>query len=180
LDGGIGNDQLAGGLNDDVLKGAAGDDHLDGGEGNDDLDGGADNDVLLGGAGNDMLKGGAGNDVITGGAGNDTLTGGAGNDQFVFNSIGDGIDTITDFKASGVSEDQFVMSASMFQNFTGDDAFDLVGSGYLRAVFSNGTTQIQVDADGGGDSFVTMAMLTGNISNGVLADHVVIHQDPVA
>lgn len=180
LDGGIGNDQLFGGLNDDVLKGAAGDDHLDGGEGNDDLDGGADKDVLLGGTGNDVLKGGAGNDVITGGAGNDTLTGGAGNDQFVFGSVGDGIDTITDFKMSGASEDQIVMSASMFQNFTGDDAFDLVGSGYMRALFGNGTTEIQIDVDGGGDSFVTLAMLTGNISNGVLADHVVIHQDPVA
>jgi Ca2+-binding RTX toxin-like protein len=180
LDGGAGNDQLSGGLNDDVLKGAAGEDHLDGGEGNDDLDGGADNDTLLGGAGNDILKGGAGNDTITGGAGNDTLTGGAGNDLFVFDSIGDGIDTITDFKMSGTSEDQFVLSGSMFQNFSGDDAFDLIGSGYLRAVSSNGTTQIQIDADGGGDSFVTLAMLTGNMSNGMLADHVVIHQDPIA
>ncbi|WP_245283764.1 calcium-binding protein [Bradyrhizobium sp. URHD0069] len=180
LDGGADNDLLFGGLNNDILKGAAGNDHLDGGDGCDDLDGGADNDVLLGGAGNDVLKGGAGNDVITGNAGNDTLTGGAGNDQFVFGSIADGIDTITDFKMSGASENRFVISASTFQNFTGDDAFDLVGSGYLRALFGNGTTQIQIDVDGGGDSFVTMAMLTGNMSNGVLADHVVIHQDPVA
>ena len=171
---------LTGNAGDDTLKGGAGNDTLDGGAGIDNLDGGADNDTLLGGAGDDILKGGAGNDGITGGAGSDALTGGAGNDVFMFDSVSDGIDTITDFKTSGASEDQFALSASMFQNFSGDDAFDLIGSGFLRAVSENGTTQIQVDVDGGGDSFVTMAMLIGNMSNGVLADHVVIHQDPIA
>ncbi|ARQ03100.1 hypothetical protein CAK95_21020 [Pseudorhodoplanes sinuspersici] len=180
LNGGEGNDQLFGGAGDDVLKGAAGDDHLDGGDGDDELDGGADNDTLLGGAGDDIIKGGAGNDIIIGGAGSDTLTGGAGNDLFVFNSLTDGIDTITDFKVSGASEDRISLAASMFQNFSGDDAFDLIGSGFLRAISSNGTTQIQIDVDGGGDAFVTLATLTGNISNGVLADHVIVHQDPIA
>ena len=180
LNGGVGDDLLLGGAGDDILKGAAGNDHLEGGDGNDDLDGGADNDTLLGGAGDDIIKGGAGNDIITGGAGHDTLTGGAGNDLFVFKSISDGIDTITDFKTSGASEDQIALSASMFQNFSGDDAFDLIGGGFLRAVSSNGTTQIQVDVDGGGDSFVTLALVNGNLSNGVLADHVIVQQDPVA
>ena len=36
---------------------------------------------------------------------------------------------------------------------------------------------IQVDIDGGGDSFVTLANLNGNVSNGVLADHVIVQQD---
>lgn len=180
LDGGADNDQLSGGLGDDVLKGAAGNDHLDGGADNDDLDGGAGNDTLLGGLGDDVLKGGAGNDVIQGGAGNDTLTGGAGFDQYLFNSLSDGIDTITDFKVSGASEDQFGFSAAMFQNFSGDDAFDLIGSGFLRALSCGGETKIQIDIDGGGDSFTTLAMLTGNISNGMLADHAIIVQDPVA
>ena len=65
----------------------------------------------------------------------------------------------------------------MFENFTGDDAFDLIGSGYLRTVSAGGTIQIQVDADGGGDAFVTMASLNGNVSNGVLADHVIVQHD---
>jgi Ca2+-binding RTX toxin-like protein len=180
LDGGADNDQLLGGLHDDVLRGAAGDDQLDGGEGHDDLDGGADNDTLFGGAGNDLLKGGAGDDVIEGGAGNDTLTGGGGFDQYMFNSLSDGIDTITDFKVSGASMDQLTFSASMFTNFSGDDAFDLIGSGFLRAVSGGGQTQIQIDVDGGGDNFTTLAMLNGNVSNGMLADHAIIVQDPVA
>jgi Ca2+-binding RTX toxin-like protein len=180
LDGGADDDQLFGGLNDDVLRGAAGDDQLDGGEGHDDLDGGAGNDTLIGGAGNDLLKGGAGDDVIQGGAGNDTLTGGGGFDQYIFNSLSDGIDTITDFKVSGASMDQLAFSPSMFTNFSGDDVFDLIGSGFLRAVSSDGQTQIQIDVDGGGDDFTTLAMLNGNISNGVLADHAIIVQDPIA
>jgi predicted extracellular nuclease/2',3'-cyclic-nucleotide 2'-phosphodiesterase (5'-nucleotidase family) len=180
LDGGVGNDQLFGGIGDDVLKGAAGNDTLDGGDGNDDLDGGADNDSLLGGHGDDVLKGGAGNDVIEGGVGSDTLTGGAGIDQFVFDSLGDGIDTITDFKVTGSQQDQLMLSASMFQNFSGDDAFDLIGSGFLRAQQVAGKTEIQVDIDGGGNSFQTLAILSGSISNGLLADHTIVVQDPVA
>lgn len=181
LDGGAGNDQLSGGFNDDILKGAAGNDTLDGGEGNDNLDGGANDDILLGGAGNDVLKGGAGNDTITGGAGNDTLTGGGGHDQYLFSSIGDGIDTITDFKVRGGSEDQLVLSASMFEGFTGDDAFDLIGSGFLQAVQGScGNTLIRVDVDGGGDSFQTLAYVDGNITNGMLADHTIVDLDPIA
>ncbi|BAT58850.1 bifunctional hemolysin/adenylate cyclase precursor [Variibacter gotjawalensis] len=171
---------LVGNGGDDILKGGAGDDRLEGGEGADDLDGGADNDTLLGGADNDIIKGGAGNDIIIGGAGADTLTGGAGNDVFVFTSIGDGIDTITDFRTSGASEDHFQFSASMFTGFTGDDAFDLIGSGYLRAVAANGSTQIQVDVDGGGNNFQTLAIVNGTISNGILADHVALQFELIA
>jgi Ca2+-binding RTX toxin-like protein len=180
LDGGADNDQLSGGLNDDVLKGAAGNDQLDGGEGDDDLDGGAGNDTLFGGAGDDLLKGGAGDDVIEGGAGDDTLTGGGGSDRFVVGNLGDGIDTITDFRVNGSAQDQLVLSASMFQNFSGDDAFDLIGSGFLRANLVSGTTEIQVDLDGGGDTFQTLALLDGSFSNGMLADHAIIVQDPIA
>jgi Ca2+-binding RTX toxin-like protein len=171
---------LTGNAGDDTLKGGAGNDTLDGGEGNDDLDGGADNDTLLGGAGDDVLKGGAGNDVLKGGAGDDTLTGGAGFDTYAFDSLSDGIDAITDFRTSGTSMDQIQLSTSMFQDFSGDDAFDLIGSGFLRAMSSGGLTQLQIDVDGGGDSFVTLANLTGSFSNGSIADHLVVVQDPIA
>ncbi|ARQ01301.1 5'-nucleotidase C-terminal domain-containing protein [Pseudorhodoplanes sinuspersici] len=171
---------LSGNAGDDTLKGGAGNDTLDGGDGNDTLDGGTGNDTLLGGAGDDILKGGAGDDVIKGGAGNDTLTGGAGLDRFVFDSVSDGIDTITDFKLSGASEDRIVLSASMFEGFTGDDAFDLIGSGFLRAVVNGNTTEMQIDVDGGGDDFATLAILNGKLSNGVLADHTIVELDPVA
>jgi predicted extracellular nuclease/2',3'-cyclic-nucleotide 2'-phosphodiesterase (5'-nucleotidase family) len=151
-----------------------------GGSAADKLTGNALDNVLTGNAGDDTVKGGAGDDVIKGGAGNDILTGGAGLDRFVFDSVGDGIDTITDFKVSGASEDRIVLSTSMFDGFSGDDAFDLIGSGFLRAVVNGNTTEMQIDVDGGGDDFATLAILNAKISNGVLADHVIVQQDPIA
>ena len=114
LDGGKGNDTLDGGKGNDSIDGGRGLDALFGNDGNDILSGGADNDTLFGGNGNDMLNGDHGNDLLTGGSGrdvllggdgddtligggnNDTLTGGNGRDTFVL-SLGDGVDTITDF-----------------------------------------------------------------------------------
>jgi predicted extracellular nuclease len=170
---------LAGNAGEDTLKGGAGDDVLDGAADDDTLDGGAGNDQLIGGLGGDILKGGAGDDIVRGGEGADTLTGGAGVDQFIFASVGEGIDTISDFKVSGASQDQLVLSAQMFVTDPGDDAFDLIGSGFLRAVAGDGSTQVQVDIDGGGNSFVTLAVLDGNITNGVLADHVFIDHNAI-
>ena len=62
----------------------------------------------------------------------------------------------------------------------GDDAFDLVGGGFLRAQSGGGQTQVQVDVDGGGNAFVTLATINGTLSNGVLADHVLVELGPFA
>jgi predicted extracellular nuclease/2',3'-cyclic-nucleotide 2'-phosphodiesterase (5'-nucleotidase family) len=181
LDGGTGDDQLLGDEGSDALRGGDGIDVLNGGDGEDNLNGGRGNDRMFGDAGNDILVGGAGDDVLVGGAGTDTLTGGGGIDQFGFNSLGDGIDTITDFRVTGSAQDQIVLSVATFENFTGDDAFDLIGSGYLRANLVMGSTEIQIDVDGNGgdDSFQTLAIVNGSISNGVLADHLIVVQDPI-
>ncbi|MEH2167033.1 MAG: Ig-like domain-containing protein [Nostoc sp.] len=72
----------------DVINGQGGDDRINGKSGN---------DLLRGGAGNDNLIGGTGDDILVGGTGNDTLTGGSGNDQFIYQSLSDISDTITDF-----------------------------------------------------------------------------------
>ncbi|MPZ34129.1 MAG: hypothetical protein GEV13_24610 [Rhodospirillales bacterium] len=179
--GGNGLDNvLTGGAGDDVLKGAGGDDRLEGGEGNDTLKGGGDADTLLGGRGDDDLAGGAGDDFLLGGAGADFLAGGGGLDQFAFETAGEGVDTITDFKLSGASRDTIVLSASMFEGFAGDDAFDLIGGGFLRAQSGGGETQLQVDVDGAGNAFVTLATINGTLSNGVLADHVHVELGPFA
>lgn len=181
LVGGLGKDTLSGGEGHDELFGDEGQDRLDGGTGNDLLDGGADNDLLVGGlghdeldggAGNDQLDGGAGNDILIGGLGHDMLTGGAGADQFVFNSLDERLDTITDFTTTGGAQDELVLASSMFEGFTGDDAFDLIGDGFLRAQSaSSNRTNIQIDVDGGGDEFVTIAVIDGQMTNGILADH---------
>ena len=73
---------------DDILFGLGGDDVILGGKGK---------DIIRGGGGKDNLNGGAGDDVIAGDKGRDILKGGAGEDRFVF-KLGDGKDTITDFK----------------------------------------------------------------------------------
>ena len=152
--------------------------NLIGGSAGDRLTGNGEDNRLVGNAGDDVLKGGAGNDVINGGPGADLLSGGGGADSFVFETVGDGVDTILDLKVSGAVQDQILLSASMFQNFGDDDAFDLIGSGFLRAV-AGATSEIQVDVDGGGDDFETLAVVDGRITNGILADHVVLF-DPNA
>ncbi|MBW4549589.1 MAG: S8 family serine peptidase, partial [Aphanocapsa sp. GSE-SYN-MK-11-07L] len=57
-------------------------------------------DSLLGSDRDDIFNGGAGNDVITARKGNDTLTGGGDRDTFVIR-LGDGTDTVTDFRSVG-------------------------------------------------------------------------------
>ncbi len=170
--GGGGNDLIFGGDGHDELKGGSGDDRLEGGAQNDELQGGVGDDVLLGGDGNDQLEGGLGNDVLIGGLGKDVLNGGMGSDAFVFLAANEGPDRIDDFRTSGISRDTIVLDAAMFVGFTGDDAFDLVGGGFLRAQAAWGNrTNIQIDVDGGGDGFVTLAILDRTLSTGLLADN---------
>lgn len=59
------------------------------------------------------IVGGDGNDRIAGGAGADVLTGGAGSDVFVFTSLRDGGDTITDFTAGVDFIDLTVLSQTL-------------------------------------------------------------------
>jgi Ca2+-binding RTX toxin-like protein len=97
-----GNDRIEGGAGADTLDGGDGDDVLDGGDGDDRLLGGEGHDRLDGGDGDDSLFGNSGDDVLDGGGGADTLSGGMGADRFVFDAIGDGVDTITDFEDGDV------------------------------------------------------------------------------
>lgn len=53
--------------------------------------------LVEGSVGNDTLTGSAVSDRIVGYAGNDTITTGDGNDVLVFNTAGEGVDTVTDF-----------------------------------------------------------------------------------
>jgi len=57
--------------------------------------------ILTGNGLANVLEGGAGKDVLIGGIGADTLSGGAGRDTFVYHSVAEGGDTITDF-VSGI------------------------------------------------------------------------------
>ncbi|NML96248.1 type I secretion C-terminal target domain-containing protein [Novosphingobium olei] len=120
------------------------------------ITGTANDDRLLGGSGVDTISGGAGRDYIWGGTGADVLTGGAGRDRFVFLDASEAGDTITDFTA-GANGDVIDLSALAFRNGWHGDLF---GNGYVRYVQSGNNTLVQVDTDGGGDSFTTFATLS--------------------
>ena len=172
LDGEAGNDTLLGGLGNDSFDSDAGNDVAFGGKGQDTINGGPGNDLLFGGEGNDFLYGdysrstsgddtifgGVGNDVIHGFAGNDrivgesgrdTVTGGAGADTFVFQSVSEGIDTITDFSMSQgdkIAIDKVGFGATSIYQFNYDST-----TGYLSfqgqhfATLSNKPSPFAVD-----------------------------------
>jgi hypothetical protein len=98
LSGGKGKDRLLGGRGNDTLNGNQGDDVLKGGRGRDFLNGAGGNDLIRGGMRDDRLLGGTGNDTLVGCRRNDVLTGGQGRDRFVYRSVADGRDRITDFE----------------------------------------------------------------------------------
>lgn len=89
-----------------------------------DLTGHGNNGTLVNGQGNNFvaeIEGG--NDILEGGEGNDTLTGNAGADTFVFNSLSEGVDTITDFDGTEgdiieVNRDGFGITTAKINNFT--------------------------------------------------------------
>ncbi len=142
---------LVGTNGDDVLTGNGDADSIAGNDGNDQITGFAGSDYLYGGAGDDIIAGGDGNDYIRGGNGNDEVYGGAGGDIFVmsYSSVTDGsVDTIGDYKTS----DADIIDLSKLLEVP--NGTDLNGGGYVRYL-DDGT--LQVDVDGGGDNWVTVA-----------------------
>jgi Ca2+-binding RTX toxin-like protein len=147
----IGNETLVGTTGADTIS-ALGDNDIVVGRGG--------NDTLNGDAGSDMLLGGSGNDTLRGGTGNDILSGGTGADRFVFAETGVlNSDTIVDY--SYVDGDTIDLSALL------DAAFNtgLPISGFVRAVQSGPNITLQVDVDGGANSFVDVATLAGYGTN---------------
>lgn len=118
---------------------------------------------IQGSQGRDTLVGTAGDDVMSGGAGADTLTGGAGNDMFVFNSMRDAIDTITDFTPQ---VDQISLAGLLDSiGYTGANPFN---DGYARLAVVGGQLHLQIDSDGAGAGvFKTLAILQGVQSSAV-------------
>lgn len=167
LSGSRGNDRLFGENGDDRLFGDNGNDRLEGGNGNDRLDGGGGRDRLRGDNGSDRLLGGGGSDILVGGKGTDTLTGDAGRDQFVFESVSDGVDTITDFNTTDDLIDlSGILSSSQFAAASG---FAKVAQ-FVRLNQVGSNTEVSIDADGNG-SGTTLQPIA--ILQGINADAVV-------
>jgi VCBS repeat-containing protein len=112
------------------------------------ITGNAGDNVLQGGAGNDTLNGGDGNDILVGGAGANILTGGNGNDTFVITPPLFDADTITDYNISGSDTIDVTRILSVASGT------DVASAGYLRVTT---TGLLQVDVNGGGDTWVTIA-----------------------
>ncbi|MBU7582910.1 MAG: calcium-binding protein [Nostoc sp. TH1S01] len=139
------------------ITGNAANNNLFGGENDDTLNGGDGDDTLVGGSGNDTLVGGNGNDTLFGVAGSDRLTGGVGSDKFVFTSMGEGIDTITDF----CTPDDFLVVQTLLTNlnYTG---INPIADGYIRGIQSGSNTLIQIDGDGWNGTVIFSTLVTLN------------------
>lgn len=89
---------------------------------------------------NKVVLTGSSNDYIRAGLGNDSVTGGAGADTFAFNSLAEGIDTITDFSIA--QGDRIQVSAAGF----GIGAADLARFNYnpVNGILALNTTPLAV------------------------------------
>lgn len=106
-------------------------------------------------ASRDVLVGTAGDDIINGGLGVDTLTGGAGNDVFVYSSMRDAGDTITDFTPYA---DKLQLTALL--SSLGISANTALTGGYLRLVDVTGGVQVMVDTDGAAGPAAAKSLVT--------------------
>ena len=95
------NDTLTGDANANILSGLDGNDVLNGGGGNDTLTGLTGNDTLSGRAGNDSMDGGAaGSDTASYADAAGAVTVSLAHQGAAQNTIGAGIDTLTNFENS--------------------------------------------------------------------------------
>lgn len=99
--------------------------------------------AVTGTAGRDILRGSVGDDILNGGPGADTLTGYAGNDQFVYASVLDGIDTLTDFQ---IGYDRIVLTQLLAS--LGISSADPLASRHVTCSTSGQNALIGIDADG--------------------------------
>lgn len=168
--------QATGGAGSDILTGI---ESLTGSNFNDRLDGNKAANVLIGGAGNDTLNGYESADQLVGGAGRDTLTGGTAADSFVFDKVGGGIDTITDFNHA--QSDRIHLSKAAFTGLTGavntaltDAAFFAAANATAaqdpsdRLIYNTTTGVLLYDRDGTGSAAAVQIALIGTTTHPTL------------
>jgi predicted extracellular nuclease len=110
------------------------------------------------------LVGTSGRDLITGFAGRDTLTGGGDRDQFVYLSVQDGIDTITDFT---VNYDKIVLT-SLLQSL-GVNSTNPLASGHVVCSASAADSLVSIDPDASGPAVKRSLVLVKGVACNTLA-----------
>jgi subtilisin-like proprotein convertase family protein len=160
IKGSKGDDEIHGEDGDDILLyGGVGNDMIYGGEGIDELRGGDDDDMLDGGEGDDVLKGQDGNDILIGGRGSDDLTGGHGSDTYKWLSgdVDGSVDTISGFSTG---RGDMLDISDILSGY--DPLADLI-TDFVRITDDGTSSTLSVDADGGADNFVALAMLVNKL-----------------
>jgi Ca2+-binding RTX toxin-like protein len=169
------NDVLIGSTADNSLYGDFGNDILRGAQGNDSLFGDGydkgDGDVVTDAysVGDDTLAGGTGNDILNGGGGADQMEGGFDADTFVFEFLDDSgvqasdpLDHITDLTnddaidLTGI-EANYGVTLVLVDSFTGGGETGEVTLTWDKNAGESGTTYIKIDADGDGQTDMTIA-----------------------
>ncbi|MDB9343550.1 type I secretion C-terminal target domain-containing protein [Nodularia spumigena CS-586/05] len=122
-------------------------------------------DYIDGKEGRDLLLGGKGDDVIVGGVGADLITGGEGNNSFVYTSLRDIGDRITDFN---VNDDKIVFTELL--DSLGYSGASAIADGYVRWVQGASGTSVQIDSDGSnGPGIFQPFILLENLSANTLS-----------
>lgn len=121
--------------------------------------------TLFGFGGDDTLDGRAGDDKVLGGRGADAISGGAGDDEFVYNTVLEGGDTVSDFTSAAGSDDFFRFRSADFGNLApgslAADQFEANALGVAsllttRFVFDTNDEILTFDANGSADGGVTV------------------------
>ena len=99
--------------------------------------------TIKGTAGRDTLVGTAGDDLIEGGPGADNLTGGTGRDQFVYRSMSDAGDVISDFNPA----DDLLDVQALLQSL-GLQLADPFAQGHIVCTASGANAVVGIDAKG--------------------------------
>ena len=138
-----------------TMHGLGGDDVLTGSSYVDTLYGGEDNDTLDGLGGNDNLYGEDGDDMLIVGDGSDVLYGGSGSDIFWYAAQNTNSDTIADFN---LDQGDKVDISDLLQGY---DPLTHAITDFVQITTSGSNSILKIDADGGGNSFVQIATITG-------------------
>lgn len=157
-----GVDEFYGGNDNDRFYLRAGDDVANGEDGVDLLLGEDGNDTLLGGAGNDRLYGGNDDDILIGGSGFDKLYAGSGSDMFGVSADEDSADHFYNF-------DLLDDTLNITDILTGFDSDTDDIADFVQLVHTADRFDLEVDSDGGGNSFSSVAKIYTNIDNAITA-----------